>query len=166
MLTQTYVCRACHQGKRRAHSDAAPPTCCDQPMKWVRTSTYTPPPQRFGQAPAIDFRNTSPLILPIGDGVAVESLREIRKLEQESEKMAADGLGQPLRVRGYSQDRGNMAVNTFGEPEQEKPDLTRTHKDGTPRVSITRNVLPEDADAADLGPGATEEHASALGLDP
>jgi hypothetical protein len=93
--------------------------------------------------------------------VQFESLRDLRRFEKESEQLAAEGIGQPYRIRGYSQDRSNLSVNTFGEPLQETPDLTRCHPDGTPRVQVTHY----DGDDA-MGPGADEALASALPMEP
>jgi hypothetical protein len=121
-----------------------------------------PPAPRFGKAPGIDCRVTNPIVVPIGSGIAFESLRDLRRFEHESEMLANEGIGQPYRIRGYSQDHSNMAVNTFGEPDQQKPDLTRTHADGTPRVQVTKYT----PDADEMGPGADEALASALPMEP
>lgn len=167
-LFQVYQCGRCGTARRRPHSSDPVPSCCDQPMAWRRTMTLKdPPPPRFGKAPGIDFRNTNPIHVPIGEGgMYFESLHAIREFERQSEQLAAEGIGQPYRIRGYSQDRSNMSVNTFGEPEVDTPDLTRLGPDGKPRVRITSHDAPTLDDDVALGPGAVEALASALPMDP
>lgn len=173
-LYQLYQCPGCQFVGRRAHSFDPPPTHCGQPMRWLRTYTEKdPPPPKFGQAPGIDFRNTSPIEVPIGvGGMRFESVADLRRFERETEKMAADGIGQPYVIRGYSQDRSNMAVHTLGDAEklQQAPDLSRVGRDGQPRVRVTSEELRaagDDAyDAAVMGPGASEALASALPMTP
>ncbi len=167
-LYQVYQCGRCSRATRRPHSADAPPDCCDQPMTWRRTMTLKdPPPRRFGTAPGIDFRHTNPIHVPIGEGgMYFESLHAVREFERQSEELANEGIGQPYRIRGYSQDRSNMSVNTFGEPQWDTPDLSRLGPDGKPRVRITSHEAPTLEDGAELGPGAVESLASALPMDP
>lgn len=173
-LHQLYQCQGCKTAARRSHSFDPAPLCCGQAMKWLRTFTENdPPPAKFGQAPAIDFRNTSPIEVPIGaGGMRFESVAELRRFERETEHMAADGIGQPYVIRGYSQDRSNMAVHTLGDAEklQQAPDLSRVGRDGQPRVRVTSHELRAHGDAAydaaTMGPGASEALASALPMDP
>lgn len=164
-LYQIYQCQQCGTAKRRPHQIGDPPQCCGQDMKWRRTATLVDPPApRFGQAPGIDFRNTNPIHVPIGaGGMYFESLHAIREFEKQSEELAAEGIGQPYRIRGYSQDHSNMSVNTFGTPE-EAPPPSFTDAKGRPRFS----VKAVDGAAVDdsFAPGATEADASALPLDP
>lgn len=123
-----------------------------------------PPAPRFGQAPGIDFRNTSPIEVPIGaNGVRFESLRELRQFEKESEALAAEGIGQPYVIRGYSQNKSNMSVNTLGTVEEAPPPSFTDAKGRTRfRVSAVDGADIDDS----FAPGATEADASPLPLDP
>jgi len=120
-----------------------------------------PPAPRFGQAPGIDFHNTSPIEVPIGThGMLFESLHDIRQFEKQSEQLAAEGIGQPYVIRGYSQNKSNMHVNTMGTVD-ETPPPSFTDAKGRPRFRIERGDVDES-----MGPGATEDLASALPMDP
>lgn len=166
-LYQIYQCPKCGTARRRVHTPDPPPTCqaCDLPMRWRRTATMVDPPApRFGQAPGIDFRHTSPIEVPIGGGMRFESLAELRKFERESELLASEGIGQPYVVRGYSQDRSNQHVNTLGEPVWETPNLLDAK--GRPRIKITSHEAPQDEGDVEMGPGAVGDLASALPMDP
>jgi hypothetical protein len=163
MLYRIYLCARCGTAKRIRADHPVHPTCCTLDMQWKRTTTMVDPPApRFGKAPGIDCRVTNPIVVPIGGGIKFESLHDLRRFERESEMLANEGIGQPYRIRGYSQDHGNMEKNTFGESPQETPDLSRTHPDGTPRVQVTKYT----PDSAEMGPGADEALASALPLEP
>lgn len=116
---------------------ANPPLCptCHAPMDWVpqigRMDAYEP----FQEIEVYDNRNKR---------VMVDSLRKIRHMELESEKMARDGIGAPMRWRDYTQDRSNSDVHTI------MPDPTPEIKPRTARgVSITRRS--GDAVTADHG---------------
>lgn len=170
-LFQIHVCSTCRMPQRRPHSADPAPLCCGTATKWVRTQTLDfPAVRKLGHAPGIDFRHTSPIEVPIGQGgMRFESLAELRKFERESEAMAADGIGQPHVIRGYSQNPSNMHVHTMGENPDQRPDLTRTHRDGTPRVRVTSADAPTFDDATDpdfLGPGITPGGASPLDSTP
>lgn len=161
VLYQIFQCQRCGTARRRPHQIGDPPECCAAPMKWRRTATMVDPPApRFGKAPGIDFHHTSPIEVPIGDGIRFESLHELRQFEKESEILANEGIGQPFVVRGYSQDKSNMSVGVFGVPD-EAPPPSFTDAKGRPRFRIERGETDES-----FGPGATEEDASALPLDP
>lgn len=161
VLYQIFQCQQCGTAKRRPHQIGDPPECCSAPMKWRRTATMVDPPApRFGKAPGIDFHHTSPIDVPIGNGIKFESLHELRQFERESEILAAEGIGQPFVIRGYSQDKSNMSVNTLGSME-EAPPPSFTDAKGRPKFRIERGEIDES-----FGPGATEDDASALPLDP
>lgn len=161
-LYQIFQCSSCSTAKRRPHQIGDPPECCGAPMKWRRTATLVDPPApRFGHAPAIDFHNTSPIEVPIGpNGMRFESLHDIREFERQSEQLAAEGIGQPYVIRGYSQNKSNMSVNTLGTME-EAPPPSFTDAKGRPRFRIERGDVDES-----FGPGAQEDLASALPMDP
>lgn len=163
-LVQTYSC-AC--GKRTTVPHGAPvPHCCATPMKWRQTREYKPEEHGWetGQkTAAIGFRHTSPWEIPVqgpdGQQLQMESLRDIRKLEKESEKMAADGVGQEMRFRAFNNDvkNGGMLTNSFGEPPHRKPQLYDAH--GRQKISLD---LVEGEPVEVMGPGADESLASAL----
>lgn len=169
-LYKIYQCPTCRTARRFTADAAYEPICtsCACPMVWKRTTTLVDPPApRFGQAPGIDFRTTSPIHVPIGpNGMTFDSLHALRRFEAESQALAADGAGVPHIIRGYSQDRSNMHVHTLGENPDMRPDLSRTLRDGTPRVRITSVDAPTLDDGVELGPGMHEAGASALPSDP
>lgn len=157
-----YQCRRCEDWQATRDTRQIP-VCCGSPMAFRQWREVFPPTPRFGHAPAIDFRHMTPMDVPIGDGTApvtVSSLREIRHLERESERLAADGEGQQIIFRAYSQDRSNRDLHTMGASPQRTPNLDRLTRGGTrPLFDAV------DADAAEdlsMGPGADEALASAL----
>jgi hypothetical protein len=158
---QLYYCNSCKRGTRvsvtglRFWEYPPPPTCCGQPMKWrMSVFGYEEPAPRFGSAPAIDFNQTRGRIAPIGDGIAVNSLHDIRRIERESEQRARNGEGQPLVFRKYAQDRGNLHTSTLGENPSHKPRLTDSR--GRQKISI-RPVDESTANADVLGPGIVND---------
>lgn len=165
-LYQLYRCPGCQRILRRPHSADPAPSCCSLQAKWLRTMTIDfPRPVQFGKAPGIDFRNTNPIDVPIGaGGMRFESVAELRKFEKASEQAAANGEGQQYTVRGYSRDRSNMHEHTMDAHPDEllRPDLSRTHADGTPRVQVQGAVRPIEDDPDIMGPGADPNAASAL----
>lgn len=166
-LVRSYACAHCST-RTTVHDGAPVPVCCGVPMLWRQTRDYRP--ELHGKltgekSAAIGFRHTSPWEIPVqaadGQQIRAESLREIRKLESESAKRAADGEGQEMRFRAFNQDttNGGMLENSFGEPPQRAPILT-DHK-GRQKISLTAvDGEPE------MGPGADEALASALSLEP
>lgn len=167
-LLRIYRCRVCDT-TLTTDLDAAVPLHCGQPARWRRTQEYKPEEHGWStgqRAPAIGFRHTNPWVVPIeGNGPngqrEVSSLREIRKIESESAKMAADGCGQELRFRAFNQDtvNGGMLENSFGPPPQRAPKLYDER--GRQKISIEA-VDADVADADALGPGAQESLMSAL----
>lgn len=167
-LVQIYTCGLCERSRRVPHGAPAP-TCCASRMRWRQTREYKPEEHGWDtgmRSAAVGFRHTNPWMVPLGDSgpMPVESLRQVRHIERESEKMAADGVegAQELRFRAFANDTegGGLQRNTFGEPpHQRKPQLY--DKQGRQRISIA----PVDADTADadqMGPGADASLASAL----
>ena len=98
--------------------------------------------------------------------VEIDSLHTLRKIERESEKMAADGIGQPIRLRAFAQDRGNMSVNTFGEGPSEKPSAEAKRRFGL-QGGAQPVTAPADGGDPDYtyGPGVTDANTSALAVD-
>jgi len=115
------VYRSIEQGGR-----FCPPPCpeCGAETEWIpaigRMDAYEP----FHEVEVYDGRNRR---------VLVESLHDIRRIERESEKMAEDGVGAPMRWRDYTQDSSNRDVHTIlPDPT---PEITPRTQRG---VSITR----------------------------
>lgn len=161
-LVRSYQCSTCAK-RLTVHDGQEIPLCCAAPMRWKQTRDYKPEEHGWEtgmRAPAIDFRNTTPWEVPIGvDGSHVSSLREIRKLERESEKLERDGVGEAIRFRAFSQDRSNMLQNTFGEPPHaRKPQLY--DKQGRQKISF--DLIDGEPTEVEMGPGADESLASAL----
>ena len=98
--------------------------------------------------------------------VEIDSLHKLRQVERESEKMAADGIGQPIRFRAFAQDHSNMSVNTFGEGPSEKPSAAGKRKFGL-RGGATPVDAPAEGGDPDYtyGPGVNDSNTSALEVD-
>lgn len=98
--------------------------------------------------------------------VEIDSLHTLRRIEAESEKMAADGVGQQVRVRGFAQDASNMGVNTFGDGPPERPTLEGKRKFGL-RGGASQVEAPADGSDPDYayGPGVSDANTSALAVD-
>lgn len=154
-LVQDYDCTACGAGITVAPREHVHVTCvCGAAAwKWIRTRTETFIPKIYGRSAALDVHVSAERIAPIGGGVRVDSLRDIRRIERESEQRERDGEGQAVRFRCYSQD--NRQDNSFGPPpSQAAPSFTRP--DGRERFRIAA----KDAEAIEdtpLGPGVTED---------
>lgn len=88
--------------------------------------------------------------------VMVDSLKKLRTVERESERMAANGEGQHVTWRMYSQDRSNKDVNTHGPDPSERPDPTW----------VASHVIARHAEEPEraFGPAVSETNASALGI--
>jgi hypothetical protein len=126
------------------------PDHCGQPM------TYLPPHC------AVDVYESGATTVEVSDGQGgfvprrVSSLRDIRRLERESEAAAAEGRGQRMVWRDYSQDRTNQDVHTMAADGEQPATLSKAAaaKFGP---GIRRSA---DEPTAALGPGVTESTAS------
>lgn len=172
-LIRVYTCVTCGTALRTGFDDPAP-LHCGVTAKWRQTREFKPEEHGWStgqKSAAIGFRNTSPWEVPVqgadGQQLQVTSLREIRKLEKESEKMAADGIGQEMRFRAFNQDckNGGMLTNSFGEAPHRTPKLF--DKDGRQKISF--DLVEGDPvevgtlEDVPMGDGADEALASALG---
>lgn len=167
-LIRIYTCRTCNTQVRTAFNEPVP-LHCGVPAKWRQTKDHKPEEhgwQTGMKSAAIGFRHTSPWEVPVqgadGEQLKLESLRDVRKLESESSKQAADGIGQEMRFRAFNNDckNGGLHVNSFGEAPHHTPKLT----DAKGRQKISFDVVDGDTvDVAEMGPGASEALASALG---
>ena len=167
MLVRTYVCTAC--GMHETIPDGREiPSCCEGPMRWRQTRDYKPEEHGWStgmKAPAVGYRGTNPWVVPIEDAhggqMEVSSLREIRKLEKESEQQERDGVGQAMRFRAFANNvaGGGMRDPLFGDPPHRKPQLFDAQ--GRQRISI--EAVDGDDVECEMGPGAEEGLASALG---
>jgi len=122
-----------------------PPQCesCLEPMQWI--------PQ-VGGIDLLDFdcydgRNQK---------VHVSGLKQLRRIEKESEVHARNGEGQPMVWRKYSQDSSNVHVSTLGKSPEQAPTREAAEKFG--------KTLQKSAEAPErsFGPGVSEANASAL----
>ena len=167
-LVRIYRCRDCDQTATTG-LEMTQPLCpsCRGPMKWQQTRDYHPEHHwpRLGQAPAIDFNQTRGRIAPIGDGIPVNSLHDMRRIERESEQMVRDGVpGAQMHVfRKYSQDQSNFDVNTMGPDPSQKPSADWLRKNGGSIGSLMEQAANQ---TAGMGPGAREDLASHLPIDP
>lgn len=89
--------------------------------------------------------------------VTIDSLHTLRRVERESEQLARNGEGQPIRFRRWSQDDSNKDVNTFGAVTAERPTAAAARKFG--QTLQKSAVAPDTA----YGPGINDSNASALG---
>lgn len=96
----------------------------------------------------------TPLVLPIGQGVTVGSLREVRQLERWSEQNARNGEGEQYVCRAFSQEPGNLSQSTLPVPEQRMP--ARFDKKGRPRIEVKQH---QTAPQVELGAGLTGRSA-------
>lgn len=167
-LIRIYACQDCEAVTRTPADAGTPvPVHCGHTMKWKQTRDYHP--ELHGRltgetSAAIGFRHTSPWVVPMeGTGPdgqrEVSSLREVRAIERATEQQERNGEGQAVRFRAFANDvaGGGMLTNTFGEPPQRAPKLF----DAQGRQKISFDVV--EGDAAEMGPGAEESLASALG---
>ena len=161
-LIRIYRCAVCDTGISTAFG-APVPSHCGAPAKWKQTRDYKPEEHGWEtgmKSAAIDFRNTSPMQVPLGtDGMEVSSLRDIRRIERESEQRERNGEGEAYRFRAFSQNKSNMLQNTFGEPPQRKPQLF--DKQGRQKISF--ELVDGEPQEVEMGPGAEEALASSLG---
>lgn len=92
-----------------------------------------------------------------GNRVRITNLRDLRKLEKESEQQYRNGEGQPMVFRRWAQDDSNRDVHTLGDPSgpSQAPDPAAVRKFG----GATRSTTEPDAP---FGPGVNESNTSAL----
>lgn len=130
---------------------AGAPLHCDRPTSWI------PQVGRMDAANGPGFQGFDAY-----DGsnrpVHVDSLRKLRQVEEESQKMAADGVGQPILWRRYSQNHSNRDVHTLAPGwtggAQPDPAFVKKHA-----AAIRRTA--EEPDVA-YGPGIDDSTPSAL----
>ena len=121
MPLHDYRCPACARIARdvyRAVTVGAagdPPTCilCDRLMVWIPQVGAIDAKEPFQQFQVYDGRNRP---------VTIDSLRQLRRVEAESERMARNGEGQPMVWRHYSQDASNADVHTLARDPSARPD--------------------------------------------
>jgi hypothetical protein len=166
IVLRSYSCTEC-QTSRVTQDSMLVPLCgqCRGPMKFRQARWTNPNNHSYTgmRAPAIDFNQTAGRIAPIGDGIEINSLHDIRRIERESEKMARDGVGEQLIFRKYAQDRGNLHTHTMGPSPATAPSQEWLRKHGHTLQAVPGDQANHDTE---MGPGAREELASALPDDP
>lgn len=126
------------------------PICvCGSAMAWV---------PKVGRMDALEPGQEFETTDGRGNKVLIDSLSKLRKVESESERMAANGDGQRMTWRMYSNDRSNKDVNTHGPDPSERPSAEAVKKFAP---GIRRQM---DAPDHAFGPGVNESNASALGM--
>ena len=85
------------------------------------------------------------------------ALIELRQIERDSEQRYRNGEGEPLRFRGYANNRSNLDQGSFGTAGQIGE---RTYDSGTPlqksgKVSITRHGTEKPRVTVARGAGAS-----------
>jgi len=156
MALHDYFCQVCGQVLTDVNVPCAigaqkgAPLHCDRPMNWIpaigRMDAYEP----FQEFETFDGQNQP---------VVVESLRQLRAIERDSEQRYRDGEGQPLVWRRYSNDRSNHDVHALHPKWEggEQPDPAWVKKHG----ASLRRGQPTDADLA-YGPGVDESTPTGL----
>lgn len=94
--------------------------------------------------------------------VEVTSLHQLRQIERQSERAAANGEGRPMIFRAWAQGRSNLDQSTLGPPPSQAPDPEFVRRHG----QAIRDGLGADLTRPDeiaLGPGVEEAAMSALG---
>ncbi len=169
-LIRIYRCAPCDRTATVGFEQRPIPLCpsCRGPMKWLQTRDYVSAAHvpRFGDAPALDYNQTRERIAPIGpNGTPVNSLRDMRRIERESEQAVKDGVpGAQLHVfRKYSQDHSNEYTHTLGESPQQGPSKEWMRKNGHKIGAIAESGVEA---IEGMGPGAREDLASHLPVDP
>ena len=98
-----------------------------EPLPAIRLSLFGDGSPRAGSS---DFtKSTVQVETPDGGfrEVAVSSLRDIRRLERESEQAEKDGWGRRMCWRDYSNDASNSDVHTLGKDPSMRPAKTFTN---------------------------------------
>lgn len=96
--------------------------------------------------------------------VHIGSLRDLRRVERETEQAQRNGEGQQLVWREWSQDKSNADVHSFipKDPGQiAREELAAMQAEAKSRGSVSRLRVTE-ASVPELGPGVTDESASPL----
>jgi hypothetical protein len=136
---------------------AAAPLCadCEVVMEWIPFSNFDMKSDGDGDKGFQKFDVTR--VVPTRTGEqqvteTIDSLHKLRKIEADSEQRYRNGEGEPLRFRGYAQDRSNMDRGAFGtagsigdrtydsgKTPQKKPNISVTrHGQHKPRVPTAR----------------------------
>lgn len=131
-------------------ASACPPYCPSCPgeilMQWIP------------QVGAMDTYDVN-LCFDVKDGrnqlIHVDSLKKLRMVERESEAMAANGEGQKMVWRKYSQDRSNVHKHSIMEDPSEAPTRASAR-----RFSPIRHGEKQPDRA--FGPQVGEHNATAL----
>lgn len=78
---------------------------------------------------------------PDGGPVTIDSLHTLRRIEREAERRTADGVGQPMVFRAWSQNRSNQDQNVFGPPPT--PQVRPRNARGIPYVIRRASGAPD-----------------------
>lgn len=92
-----------------------------EPIPAIRLSLFSDADSRSSPS---DFTKATHLVEDGHGGfreVTVSSLRDIRRLERESEQLERDGVGRRMCWRSYSQDDTNWDVHTLGKDPSLRP---------------------------------------------
>jgi hypothetical protein len=92
-----------------------------EPIPAIRLSLFSDADSR--SSPSDFTKATVQMETPDGGfrDVTVSSLRDIRRLERESEQAERDGWGRKMVWRDYSQDHSNQLQHTLGEDPSLRP---------------------------------------------
>lgn len=120
-----------------------------EPVPAIRLSLFSDADPRSSPH---DFTKFTTQVETPGGGfrdVTVSSLRDIRRVEQESEQAEREGWGRRMTWRDYSQDVSNRDVHTIAPDPSLRP--AKTFTNGTPviarrgdPVTADHGTLPEE----------------------
>lgn len=130
----------------RAHREPCP-RCPDVGMDWIPAIGAVDAKEPFQRFSTFDGQNRP---------VTISSLRDLRRLERESEQQARNGEGQPLVFRRWSQDTSNADQHTL------QGRYTGPAETPDPAWLAKQRIGRHGGEDAVLGPGVTEATASAL----
>ena len=136
------------------------PTCqaCYSTMEWIPAARFDA--KSDGDASLHGEQGFRKFSLDVdGRSVEIDSLHTLRRIERESEQRFRNGEGEPIRVRGYSQDHSNMLQNTFGEAGQIGPQTYSSGARPTKRLAVKRHA---EEPTVPVGPGIAPSGATAL----
>lgn len=134
---------------------AGAPDHCDAPMVAIPGIGS----MDYGAVKGVGFRGFTTTDAR-GQRVEVNSLRDLRRVERESEQAARNGEGQPMVWRRWAQDTSNT----------DQPTLSKSYYGGDAPTPESKHrfgsTLKKSADepAGSYGPGVSDANTSALGM--
>lgn len=133
------------------------PTCDQVRLQWVPMARFDLKTDGDGDRGFQKFEVSR--LVPTREGPqqvteTVDSLHKLRQIEKDSEQRYRDGEGEPLRFRGYAQNRSNVDVGLFGKegkigdrvydsgrtPQKSKKVGTKRHGQKKPKIAVAKGA--------------------------